>query len=57
MLDPYIGRLLEAQNRIFDRQTKALERIADALEAMQVPTRVTATPDLNINMPKEDNHA
>ena len=30
MTDPYIAKLLEMQNRILDRQAKALEDIAEA---------------------------
>lgn len=32
MTDPYIAKLLEMQNRILDRQAKALEDIAEVLK-------------------------
>lgn len=32
MTDPYIAKLLAIQNRILERQAKALEDIADALK-------------------------
>ena len=32
MTDPHIAKLLEMQNRILDRQAKALEEIAEVLK-------------------------